>query len=325
MVQQVTIIHPAHDNSKLFDRANILLDQLAPHRNTTIVLNYASEWWGSNPTAMYNNYHALRDTDYDFWILSHEPSDHLVFPRLVYYPWWYTHGTVFFDDIDITQPRARPIGCLNGTPRPHRIANYFKLKENFDKEKIFNTIFVTDPISNPCIQSTVEETEKYQILRNSTKNSRDANDRTINLPALTDAYIHIIAETSVEPRIFFSEKTWKPIAAGQLFLHFGNPGSVSFLRSLGVDTFDDIIDHDKYDNIPDWRKKLDAIHVLAQELVNQDLASIWKDTEFRRWSNKQKFFNNVFNEKYKHLQLDKLIYPYVSRSRVSSLDGKSNS
>jgi len=114
-------------------------------------------------------------------------------------------------------------------------------------------------------------------------------------------------------RIFISEKTWKPIATGQFFLHFGNPGTVAFLRTLGVDTFDDIIDHDRYDTVADWRKRLDCVHTVAGDLMDLDLQSIWDKTLDRRQSNVKKFFNGDFIQDYRYNIIDKLLDNYVSR------------
>jgi hypothetical protein len=41
---------------------------------------------------------------------------------------------------------------------------------------------------------------------------------------------------------FTSEKIWKPIASGQLFLVVGSPGTCAWLRKLGFYTFDDEYD-----------------------------------------------------------------------------------
>jgi hypothetical protein len=122
------------------------------------------------------------------------------------------------------------------------------------------------------------------------------------LPANTDAYIHLVTETTVIPKIFVSEKTWKPIAAGQLFLIFGNPGIVSYLRNCGVDVFDDIVDH-SYDSIVDWQCRLHAIHDQIAYLLNQNLKDIYITTSKRRTENTKKFFAGEFDNQYKQTLL----------------------
>ena len=59
-----------------------------------------------------------------------------------------------------------------------------------------------------------------------------------------DRALELVSETEVSgSQIFFSEKTWKPLRAGQLFLIWGQPGLVDQLRKLGFNVFDQYIDH----------------------------------------------------------------------------------
>jgi hypothetical protein len=67
------------------------------------------------------------------------------------------------------------------------------------------------------------------------------NDHTIGHPAYQDAWCNVVTETSGVIS-FTSEKIWKPIAAGQLFLVAGAPNTLSWLRDLGFHTFEDHYD-----------------------------------------------------------------------------------
>ena len=124
-------------------------------------------------------------------------------------------------------------------------------------------------------------------------------DANCKLPANTDAYVHLVTETKIIPRVFVSEKTWKPIAAGQLFLIFGNPGTVNYLRTQGVDVFDDIIDH-SYDLEPDWKIRLELIHQQLDRLITQNLKQLFINTHSRRQANRDKFFSGAFDQTYLH-------------------------
>jgi uncharacterized membrane protein len=73
---------------------------------------------------------------------------------------------------------------------------------------------------------------------------------------------------------------------------------VAHLRDIGVDTFDDIIDHAHYDLEPDWQLRIQKIHHVLDELLIQDLESIYKATQQRRIANAEKFFNGKFGTKY---------------------------
>jgi hypothetical protein len=111
------------------------------------------------------------------------------------------------------------------------------------------------------------------------------------------SYIHITVETLVKDAIFISEKTWKPVGSGQLFCMVGCLGTVSYLRELGVDVFDDIIDH-SYDSDPDWVCRINRMHDSLAQLVRQDLSKVYKQTQQRRQQNQKLFFNGKFGMHY---------------------------
>ena len=123
-------------------------------------------------------------------------------------------------------------------------------------------------------------------------------DASVQDPAYTDSYINLVTETTVTPKLFVSEKTWKPIAAGQLFLVIGNPGTIAYLRGQGVDVFDDIIDHKYYDSESDWQRRILKIHELIEDLIAQDLYKINQATLERRQQNRTSFFAGTFDQTY---------------------------
>lgn len=306
------LIHPAHD-TKFFQGSHLVLDQLIPHKNELVIINCASEHWGSREfiIQMHDN---LKASGFDFWILSHHPGDHYIKSRVIFYPWWYYYGMKTFENIDIKSHRSRVLGCLHGNPRPHRISNYFALVDRFQQNQMHLSFFKTDFLGDRADDIVLLEKEHDRWLQlKENFPFRRISDKTVKIPALDDAYVHITSETTVIDRIFISEKTWKPIAAGQLFLHFGNPGTIGFLRTLGIDTFDDLIDHDSYDNVSDWRQRMDLIHKLASHLVTLDLQYIWHETLSRRQSNANKFFAGDFMQSFRHNVLDNLLGNYVSR------------
>jgi hypothetical protein len=121
---------------------------------------------------------------------------------------------------------------------------------------------------------------------------------SIDLPQLSDSYLHLVTETTVIPGVFITEKTWKPVAAGVPFLIFGNPGTISFLKTLGVDTYDDVIDHAFYDNEPDWRIRLTKIHTVLDNLIDYGAEKIYQQLFVRTQNNQTKFCNGDFDPGY---------------------------
>ena len=115
----------------------------------------------------------------------------------------------------------------------------------------------------------------------------------VTSPAHVDSYVHLVVETTVNnPKYFITEKTWKAIASGQLFLLLAGPGAVAHLRENGLDTFDDIIDHNYYDSEPDARLRIEKLHEVLDDLMTRDLELINHQTKDIRATNAEKFWNN---------------------------------
>jgi hypothetical protein len=282
-----------------------------------VVVNACSEHWGAGSgSGVVDN---CQQANLNFLVLSHNPRDHLLHPRMMYFPYWYHTSKKYFKKVETSVVKKYKLGCLNGNPRPHRIANYLLLLDKTYADQIcvsfFNTLPVRDPDNTSWRADDVMLDELEINLWNQIKkklpirSNSNVSDQELDIPALTDSYIHLVTETTVVPNIFITEKTWKPIASGMLFLIFGNCGTVDHLRELGVDVFDDIIDHKYYDNQSDWRIRLECIHTLVDYLVNQDLEKIYKATHYRRLENQRKFFNGDFDPRYNQeilLQIEKL-------------------
>jgi hypothetical protein len=84
---------------------------------------------------------------------------------------------------------------------------------------------------------------------------------------------NIAAETSSQTEqnwrsVFLTEKTWKAVMQRQIPIWYGVPGLVKHVRSLGFDTFDDILDLHHYDTIPDETQRHQSVFDLIS-LLNQ--------------------------------------------------------
>jgi hypothetical protein len=86
----------------------------------------------------------------------------------------------------------------------------------------------------------------------------------IVIPHHEHTFLSIVSETLFRPgTIFYSEKTWKPILAGQPFMHVATTGTLAELRRQGYRTFGQWWD-ESYDDEPDLDKR---IKMIIQELV----------------------------------------------------------
>lgn len=152
--------------------------------------------------------------------------------------------------------RKHAFSCLNRNPSFHRLIFYSMIKDldlldrfiysfydrcPYQGHKISAHQFrnlsnlIGDNLAQRCIQNLQDFPIAWQ------QETLGENDHTINHAAYQDAWCNVVTETSAVVS-FTSEKIWKPIAAGQLFLVVGAPGTVHWLRGLGFHTFEDHYD-----------------------------------------------------------------------------------
>lgn len=277
----------------------IELDKLK-RRGTRCIIDYSSENYNDEVLVAYDKF---VDYGLDFVILSHDPSHHLVKPNIVFWPYWlhWSQERLTFPGFNTSNIRKYPIASMARYPRTHRILNYLRLKEKhyFDSNVItIHQVNDVAPISRPDDVVLPQNDQLiWQLIQGTLPKIPKLSFSVIH-PGYTDSYINLIVETTANTGFFISEKTWQPIASGQLFLIWGSKGSIEHLRTMGVDVFDDIIDHKYYDSEEDPYKRLDKIHQVLDQLVTLDLANVYDRTLERRLSNSAKFHNNEFNQIY---------------------------
>lgn len=189
------------------------------------------------------------------------------------------------------------LSCLNGTPWAHRKLAYLEFSNKlYFKDIIFtfknNLSYVPLPTE---INLTDKENKKIASLPPVVLFSpadNDGIDLSINHPAFQETYINVVTETTVSNIVpMLSEKTFKPIVAGQLFLLIASPNSIQFLREIGIDTFDDIIDH-SYDNEINVRQRITKVFNEIDRLMLLDLESVYLKIKDRLYQNST-YFNSI--------------------------------
>ena len=103
-----------------------------------------------------------------------------------------------------------------------------------------------------------------------------------------NTFVEIISETSYTEKCYnLTEKTLNSIYGCSFPILLCSKGSVAFLRSMGLDMFDDIVDH-SYDAIDDPAERLEAAIIKNAELLtnNKRTKALWVQ-------NKTRFKNNV--------------------------------
>jgi hypothetical protein len=292
------------NDPKIIFNDDWLLDQskiVSLKQHKLAVLDFSSEHYGVD--GLDHVYNALEDANINFLLLVHDPHDHQKFNRMIFYSYWYHWSRKNFV-IPTTDPIVRTYkwGCLNGNPRTHRIYNYLYSKDQAYYESSTFSFFNGDISRSDDISLSPDMIEQWQNIKHTlpSRNTifRDNNATAdCNIPEVIDSYIHLVTETTIISKVFVTEKTWKPIASKQIFLIFGNPNTISYLRDCGVDVFDDLIDH-SYDSIADWQERLHAVHSQLKHLLTLNLDDIYINTTQRRAANSEKFSSGYFGGDY---------------------------
>jgi hypothetical protein len=201
--------------------------------------------------------------------------------------------------------RTHKFSCLNANQWSHRSLTYLALsKKPYFKDMIFSwgrktyqEQQVEDAIND--IVLTDEEKDEIDALPkwiSTHEQRRTGNDRSTEHPAFMNACLNVVTETQSRvdtPSV--TEKTFKPILAGQFFVLIGQPGCIQFLRDMGIDCFDDIIDH-SYDEILDDRQRIaEAINELDR-LETLDLFGLHRRCRDRFEANLDVINNDGFLE-----------------------------
>lgn len=185
--------------------------------------------------------------------------------------------------------RQYDFSCLNRNPTFHRLIFYTLIKQAGLLDQFIYTFydrcpyqgfkmtphhyrnirsFVSAELYNQCLDSLSDFPVSWA------GEQQGINDHTINHPAYRDTWCNVVTETSAVVS-FTSEKIWKPIAAGQLFLIVGAPGTTSWLKQLGFYTF-----NDEYDLKHNLSSRLEMIVQRVQE-QSQDPRAWYQANRFQ--------------------------------------------
>ena len=108
-------------------------------------------------------------------------------------------------------------------------------------------------------------------------------------PAFRDTYLNIITETDCKYACL-SEKTFKPLASGQLFTFSSATGSLAAVKKFGFDTFDDVLDP-AYDSILDLYSRIDSMIKLVND-VYADIEYLYEKNQQRILFNQQRLWSD---------------------------------
>lgn len=293
-----------------------------------VIVNYGIEDFQNS---VYYAQEFFKENKINFLLISHTPEDHLLSPRIIYHPYHYFQtrdNSLGYDTLwpikniyetnTLSSTKKYKLSCLNGNPAPHKILNFLKMREKPYFQDVFFTMARRD--DDPRVFEECQQ--QWNVIKHSLPTVDELKSNFLPTPetcvtseAYTNSYVHLVVETSADATCFLSEKTWKAIACGQLFLILGGVGIVAHLREIGVDTFDDIIDHNYYDHEPDVKLRITKLHEVIDDLMTKDLELINQQTRDRRRANAEKFWNNkLYLNNYTLIQLRDSIKQCLTRS-----------
>jgi hypothetical protein len=273
-----------------------------------VIANCSTEHWGSEKDyPLVARLHDVLAEHYakDYVCLCHSPDDEKLRAGILYFPFfaWYKRWTSV-DPAQITNSNRNYLySNLNYHARDFRIANYLKMQEKPWAGRCLITMHNTSQKNHAYdgnMELTAAEEMAWDRIRSTLPRSisdgfGDIFDATH--PAFADTFLHVVSETTCKDKIFLTEKTWQTIFAAQLFVVWGNAGIIAHLRDLGVDVFDDIIDHG-YDAVTDHRNRLEYIHKELDRLAELHWPEIYRTTTKRRQKNANDFVSGAFVSKY---------------------------
>ena len=124
-------------------------------------------------------------------------------------------------------------------------------------------------------------------------NDNVSNFKNKLIPYYSKTFVELVNETSYTESAFnLTEKTLNSIYGCNFPIIVSSPGSVAFLRNMGLDMFDDIIDH-SYDSIQDPVERLYTALSLNQKILTDvDYAKLkWQESR-TRFANRVLFAKN---------------------------------
>ena len=203
--------------------------------------------------------------------------------RIIFFPGWLYASSLEYSkyDYNLLPTRKYKFSSLNRYPAPHRLYLVYQLLK---KELYIDNLISCYGFKNPYngqeltafqlgvdhlpleVCDKISKTRMYKECLPG-DNLWD-NDHSFQHPAFSDCYLNLITE-SAYTYTFFSEKTCKPLAAGQLFLSVNGQNSVDTLRRLQFECFDDILDNHAYESHSDMIGRIDSMLELLDQIYDR--------------------------------------------------------
>ena len=173
---------------------------------------------------------------------------------------------------------------LNKAPRSHRLKLYNRLKDEGVLDNSIHTFLGLKP--------PIRLDAKYELPGIEPEHyPRWGKDQDIYELPYNDTSCSIVSETNDNDyEIFMTEKIWKPIMAGHLFVVHGNYLYLQKLKEMGFRTFSKYFD-ESYDLEQDPDKRIDKLVALIKDIKNMNVKDLYLNSQDLRKHNQETFFD----------------------------------
>lgn len=249
------------------------------------------------------------------------------------------------ENIDVTIPPSYHFLSLSRIAKPHRLYATTQIidrnLQNYGKIS-FGSGFYNDSIENEIINYLPEKYKKlFPMIIDEQIIGLDRKQYSTADSLFNSAFVNLVHETAVDYDLNFlicekynitkkvvgefiwknliiqntsnwningfTEKSLKPFAWGQIPIFNTVYDNTKYIRDLGFDLFDDLIDH-SYDTIKDPFLRIDAIIIELEKICNLsiDACKEYKKQNIHRFIKNQKIVEELFVFKFQEMGLESM-------------------
>jgi len=237
--------------------------------------------------------------------------------NVIFFPYWLYRNSIRFNNQSVIPigKRSNKVSCLNRNPNSSRLYLYYQLLQ---KTYVSDLMLSMHGLVCPYSQETLtldhvrfnnlpieikNQLRNINLVRQSFPgdNGNDFNepgnpgDHNWLHPAFSNTYLNIITESSVETG-FYSEKTFKPLAAGQLFFMVSAPNATRYLKFLGFETFDNNFNNHEYEQLMNYTARVDQM-VNLLDTIYPNIEEIYFSNLPKLQHNQQYAFTDEFRKR----------------------------
>lgn len=205
--------------------------------------------------------------------------------------------------------RQHQMSCYNRSAKAHRFYNFYRMGVYRWADQVHKSFAnIEKDLPNEIMDHSELIKPLGMLVYNSCKNipshSDDENYEWSNnchsflAPGYNNSFANLITESSVY-NFCPTEKTVKPLIAGNIIFSISNPGFMKQIEKMGFDLLYDSLDHSRYDYEPDFQARVNKCLAFIDEIF-YNLHLIWQDNKTRLKYNNTYFWSDKFLQTITH-------------------------